>query len=79
MELGGEMILVGGNLSLSLVSEKATIVNSIPLAFTIANLPVMVASIAANMWAIFIINKKETSRINRLRRSVKSSFLQFLG
>ena len=73
------MILVGGNLSLSLVSEKATIVNSIPLAFTIANLPVMVASIAANMWAIFIINKKETSRINRLRRSVKSSFLQFLG
>ena len=66
MELGGETVSVGGNSSLGLVSEKAIIVNSIPLPFTIANLPILVATLAANIWAIFIINRKETSRINRL-------------
>ena len=66
MELGGEIVLIGKNLNLSLVSEKSTIVNSLPLAFTIANLPILVVTLAANTWAIFIINSKETSRINRL-------------
>ena len=66
MEVGGEIVLVGRSLNLSLVSEKSTIVNSLPLAFTIANLPILVATLAANTWAIFIINRKETSRINRL-------------
>ena len=65
MELEGETVLLGGNLNYSLVSEKTTIVNSIPIAFTIANLPILVATLAFNIWAIFIINKKETSRINR--------------
>ena len=65
MELEGETVLLGGNLNFSLVSEKTTIVNSIPIAFTIANLPILVATLAFNIWAIFIINKKETSRINR--------------
>ena len=66
MDLGGELVSMGGNLSLRLVSEKATIVNSIPIAFTIANIPIVVATLAANIWAIFVINRKETSRINRL-------------
>ena len=65
MELEGETVLLGGNLKLSLLSEKTTIVNSIPIAFTIANLPILVATLAFNIWAIFIINRKETSRINR--------------
>ena len=64
MELEGERVVVGANFSL--VSETATVVNSIPIAFTIANIPILVATIVANIWAIFIINRKETSRINRL-------------
>ena len=68
MELEGETVLLGGNLNLSLMGGKTTIVNSIPIAFTIANLPILVATLAFNIWAIFIINKKETSRINRLDR-----------
>ena len=64
MKLGGQIELTGWNSSLSLVSETTT-VNSIPIAFTIANIPVIVATLAANIWAIFVINKKETSRINR--------------
>ena len=66
MELGEQIELAGWNSSLSLVSETTTTVNSIPLAFTIANLPIVAATIAANTWAIFVINRKETSRINRL-------------
>ena len=66
LELGEQIELAGWNSSLSLVSETTTTVNSIPLAFTIANLPIVAATIAANTWAIFVINRKETSRINRL-------------
>ena len=65
MELGGQIELTGWNSSLSLVSETTTVVNSIPIAFTIANIPVVAATLAANIWAIFVINRKETSRINR--------------
>ena len=65
MDLWGEGVLVGVNFSL--VEETTTIVNSIPIAFTLANLPILVATLAANIWAIFIIDKKETSRINRLK------------
>ena len=65
MELGGQIELTGWNSSLSLVSETTTVVTSIPIAFTIANIPVVVATLAANIWAIFVINRKETSRINR--------------
>ena len=66
LELGEQIEVAGWNSSLSLVSETTTTVNSIPLAFTLANLPIVAATIAANTWAIFVINKKETSRINRL-------------
>ena len=65
MELWEEGVMLVG-VNFSLVGETTTIVNSIPIAFTLANLPILVATLAANIWAIFIINKKETSRINRL-------------
>ena len=65
MQLEGEMVLLGGNLNLSLATQATTLVNSIPLAFTVANIPILVASLATNIWAIHIIQQKETSRINR--------------
>ena len=72
MEVGGERVSMGRNFSL--VSEKSTIVNSIPAAYTAANFPILVAVLVTNSWAICIINRKETTRINRyLRNSICNS------
>ena len=65
MELGGQIELVVWNVSLSLVTEKTSIVNRIPIAFIIANLPIFAVTLAANIWAMIIINRKEASRVNR--------------
>ena len=66
MELGEKIELVVWNVSLSLVTEETSIVNRIPIAFIIANLPIFAVTLAANIWAMFIINRKEASRVNRL-------------
>ena len=66
--------LCAWNSSLSLVKEKTIIVNSIHVVFTIANLPVVLATLAANIWAIFVMNRKETSRVNRLELFFLSLF-----
>ena len=59
---------MGGNLNLSLDTWATTTVNnSFPLTFTIVNITILIATIATNIWAIHIIHKKETSRINRFR------------
>ena len=59
------MVLLGGNLNLSLATQSTSLVNSIPIAFTVANVPILLATLATNIWAIQIIQRKETSRINR--------------
>ena len=61
----GKMVLLGGNLNLSLATQSTSLVNSIPIAFTLANVPILLATLATNIWAIQIIQRKETSRINR--------------
>ena len=61
----GKMVLLGGNLNLSLATQSTSLVNSIPIAFTVANVPILLATLATNIWAIQIIQRKETSRINR--------------
>ena len=65
MELEVEMVLLGANLNLSLAVQATSPVNSFPIAFTAANIPILVATLATNIWAIYIIQRKETSRINR--------------
>ena len=65
MELGEKIELVVWNVSLSLVTEKTSIMNRVPFAFIIANLPIFAVTLAANIWAMFIINRKEASRVNR--------------
>ena len=75
-ELGEQIELVVWNVSLRLVKEKTNIVNNIPMDFIIADFPVLVVTIAANIWAILIINRKETSRINRL--DILYSFILFI-
>ena len=62
------MVLLGGNLNLSLATQSTSLVNSIPIAYTVANVPILLATLATNIWAIQIIQRKETSRINRLIR-----------
>ena len=76
MQFGEQIELVVWNVSLSLVTEKTSIVNNIPVDFIIADFPVLVVTIAANIWAILIINRKETSRINRW--DILYSFLLFI-
>ena len=61
----GKMVLLGSNLNLSLATQSTSLVNSIPIAFTVANVPILLATLATNIWAIQIIQRKETSRINR--------------
>ena len=75
MELGEQIELVVWNVSFSLLREKTSIVNNIQVDFIIADFPVLVVTIAANIWAILIINRKETSRINRL--DILYSFILF--
>ena len=75
MELGEQIELVVWNVSFSLEREKTSIVNNIQVDFIIADFPVLVVTIAANIWAILIINRKETSRINRL--DILFSFILF--
>ena len=75
MELGEQIELVVWNVSFSLEREKTSIVNNIQVDFIIADFPVLVVTIAANIWAILIINRKETSRINRL--DILYSFILF--
>ena len=75
MELGEQIELVVWNVSFSLVREKTSVVNNIQVDFIIADFPVLVVTIAANIWAILIINRKETSRINRLE--ILYSFILF--
>ena len=65
MELEVEMVLLGGNLNLSLAVQATSLVNSIPIAITVANIPILVSTLATNIWAIYIIQRKETTRINR--------------
>ena len=76
MQFGEQIELVVWNVSLSLVTEKTNIVNNIPVDFIIADFPVLVVTIAANIWAILIINRKETSRINRW--DILYSFILFI-
>ena len=65
MELGGEIKWLGGALVNRSLEAKATrVVNGFPSAHTIANIPVLLATIATNAWTFHII-RKETSRINR--------------
>ena len=75
MELGEQIELVVWNVSFSLLREKTSIVNNIQVDFIIADFPVLLVTIAANIWAILIINRKETSRINRL--DILYSFILF--
>ena len=65
MQLELEMVWLGANLNLSLAVQATSLVNSFPIAFTAANIPILVATLATNIWAIYIIQQKETSRINR--------------
>ena len=65
MELGGEIVWLGGRLvNLTLKTKATRMVNGFPSAYTIANIPVLLATIATNAWAFHII-RKENSRINR--------------
>ena len=68
MELGGEIVWLGGrlvnNVNLTLETKATRVVNWFPSAYTIANIPLLLATIATNAWAFHII-RKETSRINR--------------
>ena len=65
MELRGERVWLGGRLVNLTMETKATrVVNGFPSAYTIANIPLLLATIATNVWAFHII-RKENSRINR--------------
>ena len=65
MELGGEIVWLGGRLvNFTLETKVTRVVNWFPSAYTIANIPLLLATIATNAWAFHII-RKETSRINR--------------
>ena len=65
MELGGEIVWLGGRLvNLTLETKATRMVNGFPSAYTIANIPVLLATIATNAWAFHII-RKENSPINR--------------
>ena len=65
MELGGEIVWLGGRLvNLTLETKATRVVNWFPSAYTIANIPLLLATIATNAWAFHVI-RKETSRINR--------------
>ena len=68
MELGGEIVWLGGrlvnNVNLTLETKATRVVNGIPSGYTIANIPLLLATIATNAWAFHVI-WKETSRINR--------------
>ena len=65
MELGGEIVWLGGRLvNLTLETKATRVVNWFPSSYTIANIPLLLATIATNAWAFHVI-RKETSRINR--------------
>ena len=65
MELGGEIVWLGGRLvNLTLETKTTRVVNWFPSSYTIANIPLLLATIATNAWAFHVI-RKETSRINR--------------
>ena len=65
MELGGEIVWLGGGLfNFTMETKATTVVNGFPSAYTIANIPLLLATIATNAWAFHII-RKENSRINR--------------
>ena len=63
MELGGEIVWLGGRL-VNLETKATRVVNGFPIGYTIANIPVLLATIATNAWDFHII-RKENSRINR--------------
>ena len=55
-----------GNTNLTLRIHSVQIVNGISTGFTVANMSILAATLAANGWAIRVILRKERIRINKL-------------